>query len=64
MKKLITMKKLAIVVFVSLSLGVIPSAWANTIYSYTGNNFNSITDNIWLPVPGEYTTAMHVSGLV
>lgn len=57
MKKLLSGLVIAV-----LSLGVATSAWANTIYSYTGNNFNETTNDIWLPVPGEYTTAMHVSG--
>ncbi len=57
------MKKLLAVLAVAVSsLGVATSAWASTIYSYTGNNFNQITNDIWLPVPGEYTTAMYVSG--
>jgi len=60
MKKLLTV--LAVAVVVASSLGIATSAWANTIYSYTGNNFDTITNDIWSYVPGEYTTAMHVSG--
>lgn len=62
MKSKFSIKKMAMVVFVSLSLGVIPSAWANTIYSYTGNNFTLIENDYMIPLAGEYTTAMHVSG--
>jgi hypothetical protein len=44
-----------------LSMATIcPAARANTIYTYTGNNYTTIIDNT--PPSGTYTTSMSVSG--
>ena len=45
-----------------LAVGTASTALANATYSYVGNNFVTITDNIWLFVPGVYTTDMRLTG--
>jgi hypothetical protein len=55
--------RIAITSFIGLlAVGTAPTTLANATYSYVGNKFVTITDNVWLFVPGVYTTDMSVTG--
>jgi len=57
-----SIRKITSAIIFSSAVLAAQSCWANTTYSYTGNNFNYIQNDVWLYVPGTYTTDMSVSG--